>query len=333
MALPICNQCLVCNLRSSQLTEPPMKRILIVLSLALGAIWGCSEAYDDTEIKNMIEDLEGRTAALEDLCARVNTGIMLVSRLEEACQLKVKVKDVAENKDDAGRTVSYTVTLTDGSVLTITCPTDGKDGYVGKPGADASAPEISTGEHGGVLCWMIGGEFAKDGNGNPVPLYTYASGTQTKGRTPVLKVEGEQWFYRFSETEDWTPVRMVYGDGNVFSSVTDNGDEVIFELSAGGSMALAKVSVFSLSLGISTAEVAPGKSFEFTYTVEPADLETTVEAFVPAKWKAVAADGKVTVVVPADAEAGTKADIVVFATKETGESVYRIINVTVTAAS
>ncbi|MBR2503666.1 MAG: hypothetical protein IKB62_06010, partial [Oscillospiraceae bacterium] len=70
-----------------------MKHILMVLSLAFGVFWGCSEAYDDTEIKNMIEDLEGRTAALEALCARVNTGIMLVSRLEEACQLKVKVKD------------------------------------------------------------------------------------------------------------------------------------------------------------------------------------------------------------------------------------------------
>ena len=39
-----------------------------------------------------------------------------------------------------------------------------------------------------------------------------------------------------------------------------------------------------------------------------------------------------TVTASADAVVGTKADIVVFATKETGESVYRIVNVTVKAA-
>lgn len=309
-----------------------MKRILMVLSLAFGVFWGCSEAYDDTEIKEMIENLEGRTAALEALCARVNTGIMLVSRLEEACQLKLKVKDVTEDKDESGRTVSYTVTLTDGSILTVPCPADGKDGYVGKPGADASAPEISAGEYEGVLCWMIGGEFAKDEDGNPVPVYTYESGNQVKGKTPIMKVEDGQWYYRFPDTEEWTPVRMVYGDGNVFSSVTDNGEEVVFELSAGGSIILAKVKEFSITLGISSAEVAPGGSFEFTYAVQPAGLVTTVEVFVPSKWKADVADGKVTVTASADAVVGTKADIVVFATKETGESVYRIVNVTVKAA-
>lgn len=310
-----------------------MKRILFVLSLALGVAWGCTKAYDDTQIKEAIQDLEDRTAALKDLCSRVNTGIILVSRLEEACQLKTKVKDVVENKDQSGKVASYTVTLTDGSTLTITCPADGKDGYVGKPGADAQAPEISIKDYNGLLCWMIGGEFVRDENNNPIPVYAYQSGEQVKGRTPELKVENGKWYYRFDASQDWVLIPMVYGDGNVFSSVVDNGNDVVFELTAGGSITLPKVIPFSISLNNSSVEAAPGKSFEFSYVVQSEDSETKVEVFLPSKWCADIAEEKITVSLPADAVVGTKADVVVFATKTTGESVFQVLNVKVVAAS
>ena len=71
-------------------------------------------------------------------------------------------------------------------------------------------------------------------------------------------------------------------------------------------------------------EEAPKAEPTVAATEAPAPIETEAEAV---------ADGKVTVTASADAVVGTKADIVVFATRQTGESVYRIINVTVTAAS
>ena len=90
-----------------------------MLSLAVGAICSCSEVYDDTEIAKQIEILEGRTAALRDLCERVNTGITLVERLSQAKELNCKVVQVTPKTDENGRIVSYTVLLSDGTTLEI----------------------------------------------------------------------------------------------------------------------------------------------------------------------------------------------------------------------
>ena len=308
-----------------------MKRILILMSLTAWALIGCTQAYDDTEIKNMLEDLEARTEALKDLCERVNTSIVLVNRLEEARQLNVKVIEVVPDKDADGKVTGYAVTLSDGTVLKVNCPPDGKDGYVGKPGEAAQVPAIGIVQHKGEDCWAIGGELVKDENGNPVPLYSYAGGEKRDGRTPELKVEGGKWYYRLETTGEWTPidVSVVYGDGNLFSSVQEDGDKVMFHLSAGGSLALEKAMGFSLKLETLSALVKAGNQVEVSYTLSTDDPQTKVEAFVPVGWTASVADAKVTVSAPADAAAGTSVQVVVFATRTDGESVCQVLNVTV----
>lgn len=303
------------------------------MSLAVGALVGCAEAYDDTEIKNKIEELEGRTDALKDLCDRVNTGITLVSRLEEARQLNRKVTQVVENRDEAGEVIGYSISFTDGSDLTIECPADGKDGYVGKPGEDAQVPAIGVVQHEGQDCWAIGGELVKDENGNPVPLYTYAGGEKRDGRTPELKVEGGKWYYRLETSDEWTPmdVSVIYGDGNLFSSVQEDGDQVVFHFSAGGSLALEKARVFSMKLETLSQTVKAGESVEVSYILI-ADEQTKLEVFAPVGWTAFVADGKVTVSAPADAADGTSVQVVVFATRSDGESVCQVLNITVEQA-
>lgn len=303
------------------------------MSLAAGALVGCAEAYDDTEIKNKIEELEDRTAALRDLCDRVNTGITLVSRLEEARQLNRKVTQVVENRDEAGEVTGYSISFTDGSDLTIECPADGKDGYVGKPGEDAQVPAIGVVQHEGRDCWAIGGELVKDENGNPVPLYTYAGGEKRNGRTPELNVEGGKWYYRLEATDEWTPIdiSVIYGDGNIFSSVKEDGDKVIFQLSAGGSLALEKARFFSLKLETLSTTVKAGESVEVSYILV-ADEHAKLEVFAPVSWIASVTDDKVTVSAPADAVVGTSVQVVVFATGSDGESVYQVLNITVEEA-
>lgn len=303
------------------------------MSLAAGALVGCAEAYDDTEIKNKIEELEGRTDALKDLCDRVNTGITLVSRLEEARQLNRKVTQVVENRDEAGEVIGYSISFTDGSELSIECPADGKDGYVGKPGEDAQVPAIGVVQHEGQDCWAIGGELVKDENGNPVPLYTYAGGEKRDGRTPELKVEGGKWYYRLETSDEWTPidVSVIYGDGNLFSSVQEDGDQVVFHFSAGGSLALEKARVFSMKLETFSQTVKAGESVEVSYILI-ADEQTKLEVFAPVGWTASVADGKVTVSAPADAADGTSVQVVVFATRSDGESVCQVLNITVEQA-
>jgi len=307
-----------------------MKRILILMSLTAWALIGCTQAYDDTEIKNMLEDLEARTEALKDLCERVNTSIVLVNRLEEARQLNVKVMDIVADKDETGKVIGYTVSLSDGTSLKLDCPADGQDGYVGKPGEDAQVPAIGIMQHEGKDCWAIGGELVKDEDGNPVPLYTYAGGEKRDGRTPELKVEGGKWYYRLEPTEEWTPidVSVIYGNGNLFSSVQEDGDKVTFQLSAGGSLALEKASYFSMKLETLSKTVKAGETVEVSYFLV-ADEQTKLEVFAPVGWTASVADGKVTLAAPADAAAGISVQVVVFATRTDGESVCQVLNVTV----
>ena len=304
------------------------------MSLAAGALVGCAEAYDDTEIKNKIEELEDRTAALRDLCDRVNTGITLVSRLEEARQLNRKVTQVVENRDEAGKVTGYAVSFTAGSDLTIECPADGKDGYVGKPGEDAQAPSIGVVQHDGKDCWTIGGELVRDEEGNPVPLYAYEGGEKTDGRTPQMKVEEGRWYYRLAETDQWTPVAVsvIYGDGNLFASVQEDGDNVVFNLSAGGSLTLKKVKFFSMRLETLSASVKAGNDIEISYFLTADDTQIEVEAFAPAGWAVTVSEGKILVSAPADAAAGTSVQVVVFATGSDGESVYQVLNITVEEA-
>ena len=235
---------------------------------------------------------------------------------------------------NAGEVIGYSVSFTDGSDLTIECPADGKDGYVGKPGERAQVPSIGKVQHEGKDCWTIGGELVRDEEGNPVPLYAYEGGEKTDGRTPQMKVEEGRWYYRLAETDQWTPVAVsvIYGDGNLFASVQEDGDNVVFNLSAGGSLTLKKVKFFSMRLETLSASVKAGNDIEVSYFLTAEDTQVEVEAFAPVGWAVTVSEGKILVSAPADAAAGTSVQVVVFATGSDGESVYQVLNITVEEA-
>ena len=91
-----------------------MKRKLLLLSLVAGIFSGCYKPYDDTDITKQIEELEGSSAALESLCARLNTDMTMVSRLAEAKALNNKAVEVTPRKDGE-KVTGYSVLLSDGS--------------------------------------------------------------------------------------------------------------------------------------------------------------------------------------------------------------------------
>ena len=307
-----------------------MKRILLMLSLAVGAICSCSEVYDDTEIAKQIEILEGRAAALKDLCERVNTGIMLVERLSQAKELNCKVVQVTPKVDDNGSVESYSVLLSDGTTVEIVCASDGKNGYVGTPGQDAEVPAVGIVNHDGQDFWALSGELLKDSDGNPVPLYSFAGGEKKDGRTPSLKVEDGKWYYRFDQGEEWMQMNIgvIYGDGNVFSSVAIENGNAVFSLSAGGTISIPMLKKLSLSLGSYEMTITKGGVSELTYTLV-ADEGTEVSAFVPVGWSASVQQGMVTITAPSDVSAGQSVQVIVFATTPSGESVFQVVNIKV----
>ena len=125
---------------------------------------------------------------------------------------------------------------------------------------------------------------------------------------------------------------MIYGDGNLFASVQEDGDNVVFNLSAGGSLTLKKVKFFSMRLETLSASVKAGNDIEISYFLTADDTQIEVEAFAPAGWAVTVSEDKILVSAPADAAAGTSVQVVVFATGSDGESVYQVLNITVEEA-
>ena len=92
-----------------------MKKLLFALA-ALLCFVGCE--YDDTEIKNSIEQIEKRLSAVETV--------------QNAYKNNLFIKSVVQT------TNGYTITFSDGSTATITNGKDGADGKDGKDGVDGA---------------------------------------------------------------------------------------------------------------------------------------------------------------------------------------------------
>lgn len=92
-----------------------MKKLIFALA-ALLCFVGCE--YDDTEIKNSIEQIEKRLSAVETV--------------QNAYKNNLFIKSVVQT------TNGYTITFSDGSTATITNGKDGADGKDGKDGVDGA---------------------------------------------------------------------------------------------------------------------------------------------------------------------------------------------------
>ena len=62
-----------------------MKKFLFYLfSATILLVVGCSESFDDSEIWTKLNSLEGRIAALEQLCRQMNTNISSLQTVVDA---------------------------------------------------------------------------------------------------------------------------------------------------------------------------------------------------------------------------------------------------------
>lgn len=127
------------------------------LTLAVCVLSGCSDDYDDTELRNGLSDLKDRVAKLETQLTKLNGDITTMDALVKKLESNVSVVKVESSTDGK----SYTIYFSDDTKATIT---NGKDGSAG-----ADAPVIGVKEEGGVYYWAktVDGktDFLTDGNG------------------------------------------------------------------------------------------------------------------------------------------------------------------------
>jgi tetrahydromethanopterin S-methyltransferase subunit B len=179
-----------------------MKKLWSMLAiLAALFIVSCGDDYDDTAIKNQINDLENRVANLEQLCQQMNTNISSMQTILNALQERDYITSVTPIKE-GDAVIGYTINFAINDPITIyhgKNGADGKDGYVPVIG-------VAKFEDDGLYYWTLDGEWLTDAEGNKVRAQGLDGGTGDGGSegsagkdgiTPQLKIKLNYWYISY----------------------------------------------------------------------------------------------------------------------------------------
>ena len=220
-----------------------MQKLLPLLMCVL-LLLGCSDKYDDSALRNDLNDLENRVAKLEDLCKQMNTNISSLQTIVTALQNNVYVTGTTPLMKD-GKEIGYTITFSKGNPITIYHGTDGQDGE------DGTTPTIGVKKDtDGVYYWTLNGEFIVVDDGK-IQAEGKDGTNGTNGTTPQFKIENDYWFVSYDNGTNWTQLGKATGEDGVGSDSMFSGvdyetstDYIIFTLSNGTQIKLPTWSAF-----------------------------------------------------------------------------------------
>lgn len=245
-----------------------MKKLLTLLFCGI-LLCGCSDEYDDSALRNDLNDLETRVTKLEELCKQMNTNISSLQSIVTALQTNDYVTGVTPAMQN-GKEVGYTITFSKSNPITIYHGRDGQNGADGTNGKDGATPVIGVKKDtDGIYYWTLNGDWLTDGSGRKIKAQgtdgqdgTNGSdgdnGTNGKdGVTPKFKIENGYWYISYDNEMTWTQLGKATGEdgkdgedgmgGNsMFAAVdyTSGADYVIFTLSNGTQIKLPTWSAF-----------------------------------------------------------------------------------------
>ena len=271
-------------------------------------LFGCSDKYDDSALRNDLNDLENRVTKLEELCKQMNTNISSLQKIVEALQDNLSISKVEQISD------GYIIHFSDGSTATI---------KNGKNSEDAPIIGVKK-DTDGIYYWTLDGEWLTDEKGNKVK----AQGTDGKdgvdgedgndgvdgedgtdgtngkdGITPQLKIENGRWMLSMDNGKTWTDIGQATGadgtdgedgvdgkDGTngIFKSVREDDDNVYFTLEDDSIITIPKSDNSEFAIAFDTTDIAilnGGESKTISYTITSATENTVVKAIAQDGWK------------------------------------------------
>ncbi|WP_302431093.1 leucine-rich repeat protein [uncultured Alistipes sp.] len=284
-----------------------MKKLLSLLLCGL-LLFGCSDKYDDSALRNDLNDLENRVTKLEELCKQMNTNISSLQKIVEALQDNLSISKVEQISD------GYIIHFSDGSTATI---------KNGKNSEDAPIIGVKK-DTDGIYYWTLDGEWLTDEKGNKVK----AQGTDGKdgvdgedgndgvdgedgtdgtngkdGITPQLKIGNGRWMLSMDNGKTWTDIGQATGadgtdgedgvdgkDGTngIFKSVREDDDNVYFTLEDDSIITIPKSDNSEFAIAFDTTDIAilnGGESKTISYTITSATKNTVVKAIAQDGWK------------------------------------------------
>lgn len=132
------------------------KLIHLGMSLLLATtFFSCGDDYDDTALRNDVNDLKSRVEKLESWCSTTNTQISALQGLVSALEQNDYVTGVTPIVEGSVE-VGYTITFTKSKPITIYHGKDGKNGADGINGVDGITPLIGAEKDtDGIYYWTI----------------------------------------------------------------------------------------------------------------------------------------------------------------------------------
>ena len=248
-----------------------MKRFLSILSLVVLG-FASTSCYDDSALRESIEDLDGRVKTLETLCTEMNSNITALTSLVTAMSVGDYVVSVTPLKED-GVEVGYQIIFKENGVVNLYHGKDGVDGINGTDGTngtdgiDGETPVIGAqvGEDG-IYYWTLNGEFVVDAEGNKIPLTAPA---------PKVKVEEEKWFVSYDNGKTWLELGPAVTVGIKDVEYTD--DVLVLTMNDGTKINVKIGSGFKVVLGeFDVKTLNYGSDLVIPYTIEGAEGEVVV---------------------------------------------------------
>ncbi len=253
-----------------------MKKIFFALMMGL-AVCACTpEAYDDTAIKEQIDNLDDRLTKVEEDLATLDLNVAAMKTLAEALKTGKYIESVTPLEDGTG----YTITFSDETTIVVKNGEKGEKGETGDKGdkgdtgaagVDGKTPTVTVKEVDGVLYWFINGEQGPAVY-EEAPVFTSVDGNlyvTYPGEEPkfIGALTGKSIFDSVVVNEE---------EGTVtFYFIGENGQ-------AGDSFVLPLAEKFALEIAASVGLAKDQTSVEIPYTVKGANATTTVDVLAVA---------------------------------------------------
>ena len=305
-----------------------MKRIFAVIAGLLLFI-SCSQ-IDDIAVWNKSVDVETRVAAVEELCAVVNTNVTSLQTIINVVQGGDTVESVAPVVVD-GKEVGYVITFSRYGTVTIYHGRNGEDGE------DMPIPEISVRKDvDGVYYWTLDGEWLTDESGNKIKAEGRDGKDGTPGTpgssgvdavTPEFRIVAGYWEVSYDEGATWIQLGKATGedgeDGeSFFLDVTNEDGKLTIILKDNTVLEIPYSTTFGVEFSqTDDIPIVVGKSVTIDYTVHGYGEEYEIEVLCYDGWNAevisqVASTGKIVVTCPSEETKRKK--VAVFVSAEDG---------------
>ena len=254
--------------------------LLCICCLSLGLFGSCK--YDDSDLVERVDNLEGRLAKLEEQCKQINANInslqIIVNALKEANHI-TSISNLVEN----GVEIGYKIEFAKSDPIHIY---HGKAGADGARGEDGYTPLIGVKkDKDGIYYWTLDGSWLVDNDGNKVRAqgldgkdgYNGKDGKDgyngKNGVTPKLRIKDGNWEVSYNNGVSWETLGSATG-GVVpcpIKSVEVKGRYVLFTLNSGDEIKIPLYNAITIKFEETTIGMNASSQIDLLYTLTGGD--------------------------------------------------------------